>query len=238
VLVAAALVLVVAVVAIVLAVSGDDDGPTTTGDVVCEPQGEPVATVLLFHPGGFVGGRAEDLRPECDAFAHDGYRAVSVEYSYEFGQALKDVAERARRYGKQDTPLFAYGLSSGGTYAAMLAERGDVDAAFSYGGVYDIAAWVGRGNQELLDEMGATTEELDRASPLNAPLKDPARLLIGHNPDDVIAPYAAATRMAGRSKQFRLRTFREPANGYAAHTIHPTAAALAYFRQKLEAPRR
>lgn len=234
-LLAAAIVLGAAVVVALANRHSDTAASGGGGDLTCRPSGTPRATLMLLHPGGFVEGRARDMAGECHEFARHGYLTVSIDYPHRFFPALRDLRERARGLrAEAHGPLFAYGLSAGGSYAALLAERGDVDAAFSYAGVYDIGAWAAP-NPRLIPAMGTTRSQLDRASPVAQPLLHPSPLLIAHNPADIVAPYRDAVRLSRRSPQFRLRTYRRPANGYAAHILHPVTPALEYFSRHLRA---
>jgi hypothetical protein len=203
-------------------------------DLVCAPKSRPKATVMLFHPGGFISGRATDFTRECHFFATHRYLAVSISYPRQLGPAIHEAESRARSLGvpahKAHRPVFAYGLSAGGTFAATLAARGDVDAAFSYAGIYDIAMWT-RANPSYLRSLEVTRAQLIRLSPVNLKLTHPSPLLIAHNPHDIVAPYTAALRMARRSSRFGLMTLRRPANGYAAHILHPLTPALAFYEQ-------
>jgi hypothetical protein len=201
-------------------------------DLTCPPVGRVRATVLLFHPGGFIGGAGKDMVRECQTFARHGYLAVSIDYSHKLGAAMREATSRARRLRRSahraHRPIFAFGFSAGGTFAATLAARGEVDAAYAYAGIYDIAAWV-HGSPPYIKKMGSTPAEVARLSPVNAPLRKPSLLLIDHNTHDIVAPYRAARRMARRSRSFVLHTRRRPTNGYAAHIAHPIRPALAFF---------
>jgi dipeptidyl aminopeptidase/acylaminoacyl peptidase len=227
-----------AAVSLALLLGDGSSSPRRSSDLVCRPPSVPRATLLLFHPGGFVAGTAREFRRECELFAHRGYLAVSVEYSHKFVPAVHDAMSRAHAFGaaahRARRPIFAYGVSAGGSFAAMLAARGEVDAGFSFAGVYDIAAWAS--TPSYIRSMGTTRAELVRLSPLNLPLTRPAPLLIAHNPHDIVAPYKPAVRMAHRSRRFRLQTVRRPVNGYAAHLAHPIAPALAFFSRHRGAP--
>jgi acetyl esterase/lipase len=205
-------------------------------DLVCKPASTPRATVLLFHPGGFVEGNGRDFKSECHEFAADGYLAVSIDYSHKLQPAIRDAHERARSLGatahREHRSIFAYGLSAGGAFAARLANHGEVDAAFVYAGVYDIAGWVGT-NTKLQKAMGVTKAQMVSLSPINEPIDHPSPLLVAHNPHDIVAPYKVAVRMARRSPQYHLRTYRHPTNGYAAHIAHPVSPALSFFQRHM-----
>jgi acetyl esterase/lipase len=224
---------IVAAAVLVLSLGGADPA---RADLICKPGTTPRATVMLFHPGGFVSGTSDGLKSECDAFARDGYLTVSVEYPKRFFPAVERATSLARSLRRTaraaQRPLFAYGLSSGGTFAALLAERGEVDAAFSFAGVYDVAAWAGP-NKPLLEAMDVSVGQLAGHAPIDVPLRRPAPLLLEHNSHDAIAPYRAAVKLARRSPRFELRTLRRPANGYAAHIAHPVAPALRWFARHL-----
>ena len=244
-LLAVAAVVAIAAVAGVLRSGGDGDsastrvGPRAQGDLTCRPTGRPRATLLLFHPGGFATGTARDFSKECQLFARHGYLAVSVDYSHTLARGVRDAESRARKLAAaahhHQRPVFAYGISAGGTFAATLAARDEVDAAFAFAGVYDIAKWAD-GNKAFIRSIGATPAQLVRLSPVNLPLRRPAPLLIVHNQHDIVAPYDAAFRMARRSGRFTLHTLRRPVNGYAAHIPHPIAPALAFFKLHRRAP--
>jgi hypothetical protein len=205
-------------------------------DLVCKPAGHPRATILMFHAGGFISGSGQDMTNECHAFARNGYLTVGVDYSRRYFPAVNDASARVRSYRHgADTahrPLFAYGLSAGAAFAALLAERGEVDAAFTGSGVYDVAAWA-RPNPKLMKIMGVTAASLAGKTPVDVPLSHPAPRMILHNRHDAVAPFGPALRVARRSKRFGLHTLEQPTNGYAAHILQPTGVALAYFNRQI-----
>jgi acetyl esterase/lipase len=123
-------------------------------------------TVLLLHPGGFVGGRREGMAPLAQALAEEGFTTLTIDYSLpaHFEQAtaeLSDAVDFARsRYGSNDIALF--GASAGGTIA--LDGATGVRAVVAWSPVLDLArAGLLQGAADVYVE-GSSPE---RASPLS-----------------------------------------------------------------------
>jgi len=118
--------------------SGSTDGDSTTGD-----DSRPI--LLTLHPGAFVFGSAEDMTV-ADGIAEEmGFEPVPVEYPLaNLPAAVAQVEEMARRYDASGREVFAYGESAGGTLAALLAQRGQVEASATYAQVTDLRKLIDR----------------------------------------------------------------------------------------------
>ncbi len=103
-------------------------------------------TVLLLHGGGFNGGDPATVEPLARDIRALGYSAVVVRYRElnPRGNVLDEIAT-VRRYAqraKRRGPVVAYGVSAGGTLAAALAARGEVDGAVVAGAPTNLTNWI------------------------------------------------------------------------------------------------
>jgi acetyl esterase/lipase len=104
-------------------------------------------TVLLLHGGGFTGGDPSSVEPLVRDLRAVGYDALAVDYRSEnpTGNVLGEIATVRRHVREVEArgPVVAYGVSAGGTLAAALAARGEVDGAVVAGGPTNLLSWVG-----------------------------------------------------------------------------------------------
>jgi acetyl esterase/lipase len=104
-------------------------------------------TVLLLHGGGFNGGDPASVEPVASDLRAAGYTTIAVPYrdGNPNGNVLGEIAT-VRRYAQAAArrgPVVAYGLSAGGTLAAALAARGEVDGAVDVDGPTNLLNWIG-----------------------------------------------------------------------------------------------
>ncbi len=107
-------------------------------------QANPV--VLTLHGGGYVLGSTDGMKVTNASFEALGYKAVSIDYTRgNIGAGWGDVKAAAQSYGPR-RHVFAFGTSAGGGYAAKLAERGMVNAAFGSSPLVDLTGkWAASG---------------------------------------------------------------------------------------------
>jgi acetyl esterase/lipase len=103
-------------------------------------------TVLLLHGGGFNGGTPATVEPLAGDIRALGYSVVVAPYrdANPTGNVLGEIAT-VRRYAlraKRRGPVVAYGVSAGGTLAAALAARGEVDGAVVAGAPTNLTNWI------------------------------------------------------------------------------------------------
>jgi acetyl esterase/lipase len=194
--------------------------PAHAGDVVCEPSGPSRGTILYFHPGGFIQGKASDPfnRAWCQEFAARGYRTRVVDYPlFDIPGAVRAARAAAAR---EPGPRYAVGDSSGGTLAALLAVQRRVDGAATFGAVTDLLAWPrDRGEWR---KHHATRAQRIAASPARQPGRTASPLLLMHDPDDEVVPFRHSRRLAYRAAGARLVRVNAQ---YANHTWRPAHRA-------------
>src|SRR5690349_1178687 len=140
-------------------------------DVVCQPTA-PVATVLVLRGGYFSRGDARSSSPmrACRRFASAGFRAISVDFPnrrfFAAREYIDAVAAQERGSGNE---VFAYGESSGGTYAAWLAQRKLVSAAVAVAAPSNLVLWARHGATFWHGVMHMSLVDRRRASPVLGP---------------------------------------------------------------------
>lgn len=98
--------------------------------------------VLLLHGGGWTHGSATDEAYSMAAIQRTGLRAVSIDYPLNDPMGAMRAAQKAARYyHRRGRKVFAYGHSAGGTIAAQLAARGQVDAAVIWEAPINLFTW-------------------------------------------------------------------------------------------------
>jgi acetyl esterase/lipase len=176
-------------------------GVAGADDVVCAPAAPPRASVLYFHPGGFVQGEAADPGnvEVCNEFAARGYLTRVVEYPLD---DLPGAVGAARAAAREHRPDFAVGASAGGTLAALLAVEGRVDGAVTWAAPTDLLTWQQDPAQKR--ELGASRRDRADASPYRHVTPRAAPILVMHDPADSVVPFEQATRFAKRAHSARL----------------------------------
>lgn len=97
---------------------------------------------LLFHGGGFAFGSAAQMEEAAAKAQRRGFTVRSVEYPlWDIGAAVRSAVAAAQGLRHHGHRVFAYGDSSGGTLAALLAERGLADAAVANAPPSDLVHW-------------------------------------------------------------------------------------------------
>ena len=161
--------------------------------------------VMLVHGGGFVSGAPQDLERQAAAMRRVAPRAKVRSVAYTLGtptRAYEDVRAIARRH---DGPVAAFGVSAGGYLAARLAAEGEVTAAVSVGGLYDLPAYARHVRMGVWGRaiLGIETAEGRRSLVLRRG-RDAAPNLLVHNTRDPKAPFGPARRYARRHRGVRL----------------------------------
>src|SRR4051812_7859050 len=175
-------------------------GAVGAADVVCTPEAAPLATLLYFHPGGFVQGQAADPGnvEVCNEFAARGYLMRVVEYPL---NDIPGAARAARAAARDHRADFAVGGSTGGTLAALLAVEGRVDGAATFAAPTDLLTWPR--DPEARRKLGASRRERAAASPYHR-IRHAAPILLMHDPGDTVVPFDQATRFVRRAGSARL----------------------------------
>ena len=191
------------------------------------PSRGPVrGTMLLFHKGGWAAEGAaavRALRPMAERFRGSGWRALTS--TYRQGQAgLADVLAAfdyaARRYGA--APICAYGESSGGYWALILAgKRPRLRCVIAAAAPTDLVAWPSQVRDRptrayvirtLSTVFGRSRAALASASPVRAWRSGMrVRLFLFYADDDPLVPPAQGTAMQRRVRGSAL--FRLPPGG-------------------------
>jgi acetyl esterase/lipase len=192
-------------------------------DVICKPDGAARATVLYFHPGGFLDGSASDPANlvVCRELAARGFRARVVDYP------LRDLPGAVRAANAaaagQRSRVYALGDSAGGTLAALLAVRGRVDGAAAFAGPSDLLTWPAEAG--WWGRFGATRAERRAASPYRRVTGRSVPLLLMHDPRDIVVPFGQSERLARKLPRARLVRARA---GYLAHVWRPANRRYAF----------
>jgi acetyl esterase/lipase len=187
---------------------------------VCKPHGAPKATVIVILGGGFVWPGWADTTV-CRALAKRGFRAINLVYPlHDLPGAVRATTRAARTARRRKLPVFAFGLSAGGTLAELAAVTGRVDAAVALAAPTDLLHWAPGGpiaGQQwdspaaYWRDVGATRAQRRAASPLRRVSKRAAPLLLFHSSEDEVVPIAQARALVHRLrhvKRARLRVLR------------------------------
>ncbi len=175
-------------------------------------QANPV--VLTIHGGGYIIGNAGNMAKTDAQFEALGYKAVSVDYTLSnIGAGWRDVKAVAESYGPR-RHVFAIGTSAGGGYAAKLAERGMVDAAYGFSPLVDLTGekWAAFGGVHF---RCRTDHCQQRFSPVERRPLSPFRALVPLQ-DSIVDP-ADAIGWADRQMKVTAMT-------YDGDHCYPTAA--------------
>jgi acetyl esterase/lipase len=114
----------------------------STNDLVVPAVGPQHGTVVLLHPGGWIGGSQTDEAVLAQLLSLHGWRSVSLAYPlWNLPAAYSAATEATRTWRRPGQPLVAIGESAGGGIAEWLAARRRVDSAFAVGGPADFRTW-------------------------------------------------------------------------------------------------
>jgi acetyl esterase/lipase len=129
-------------------------------------------TVLVLHGGGFIGGTPSSVEPLVTDLRAAGYDAIAVDYRWgnPTSNVLGEIAtvHRHAQAAAARGPVIAYGVSAGGTLAAALAARGEVDGAVVAGAPTNLLTWIGLApvpTQLFWQRMGMDRNARREASP-------------------------------------------------------------------------
>jgi fermentation-respiration switch protein FrsA (DUF1100 family) len=183
----------------------------------CNPHGAPKATVIVLLGGGFVVPGWGDTSI-CRALARRGYRAINLVYPlHNLPGALRTTTRAVRRARRSKVPVFAFGLSAGGTLAEIAAVTGKVDAAVAVAAPADLLRWSPGGPQAHQQwdspaaywrDVGATRAQRRAASPLRQITKRAAPLLLFHSTQDEVVPFAQSRALANKLRRVRRAPLR------------------------------
>jgi hypothetical protein len=187
-----------AAVSVVTSLCAPAAAPAAGHDVVCEAKSAPRATVLVLRGGYFSRGDARSSGPmrACRRFASAGLRAVSVDFpNRRYFAALdyiRTVAARERQ--RAGAEVLAYGESSGGTYAAWLAQEKLVSAAVAVAAPSNLVLWARHDATFWHGVMHMSLLDRRRASPVLGP-RSCSRLLLLASPEDEIVPFGQSVSL-------------------------------------------
>ena len=177
-----------------------------------------------------------------------GYGEAFIEAGYNSWDSvmIDDITDAARwtiAQGFADPKrMCIYGASYGGYAALMSAER-EPDlyrCAIGYAGIYDLTTWKRTsdvasrrsGQNYVHDYIGATTEALQKASPLNHLDKLRAALMLVHGEEDTRVPYsqAKALRAALDERHYPYEWLAKPGEG---HGFYKPENRLEFYQKLL-----
>ena len=133
---------------------------------LCAPSAQAQSpTLLVFHPGGFIFGDTESMYRAVAMATEMGFEVDNVDYPL---WDLKGAVASAEQAAAQYEDVYAYGESSGGTLAALLAQRGLVKAAAAYSPVANLRVFARHLSPDppYAALVNATNADLRRASPI------------------------------------------------------------------------
>jgi alpha-beta hydrolase superfamily lysophospholipase len=186
--------------------------------------------VVVIQGGGFVFPGWADLGI-CRALARRGFRAVNLVYPlHDLPGAVRATMRELRRERRRGLPVFALGLSAGGTLAELAGVTGRADAAVAIAAPTDLLHWAPGGPLAGREwdspaaywrDVGATPAERRAASPIYHVSSRSAPLLLFHSTDDEVVPVAQARALARRvpgtplrllgGRHLQSQAFRRPA---------------------------
>jgi dienelactone hydrolase len=211
------------------------------GSRVCKPRRAPLATVIVIQSSGFVLPAVDEPR-ECHAFARRGFRASELTVPVrDLPGAVRAAQVAARRGGSFGRRVYAFGLSAGGTLAALLAVEGQVDGAVAVAAPTNLLDWAPggaaarerwRNAAAYWREVGATRPERRAASPVHQVTRRAAPLLLLHSREDEIVPFAQARALQREHPLARLRRLR----GHHLQSQAFLAPALAWLERESTRP--
>ena len=185
--------------------------------------------VIFIHGGGFATGTKADGIPAIEPLAQRGYFAVTIDYRLapvtfpaqveDVKAAIRFIRANATTYDVDETKIALWGVSVGGTLAALAGTTGDIEEWNTSGGspgrssrVAAVVAWFGTTNLLTACENGTlspTTLFLGCAAQVCPDRARRASAITYVSPDDppfLIMPgactqqgseFAAALRSAG-----------------------------------------
>jgi len=204
-----------------------------SADEYCQDTAHPVASVLVIHGGGWYGGSAAYGRGVCSPLAAMGYRVRLLEYPLRTVpgsiQYARDAAEEEARRGR---PVYAMGVSAGGSIAEYLAVKPYIDGAVAVAPLSDFVNWRPP-SAGFWDGLGMTPSMRYHYSPYNN-FDAPAPLRIIHSHDDQLVPYEQSVRMASRCGQACELVTLKLGLGHAS--LGARGPALQWFAQRVSDP--
>ncbi len=126
----------------------------------------PVA--MLLHGGGFLFEGEDRMAVASELAGELGFEVSYVDYPlFDLPGAIATAERHARALGRGGRTVLAFGESAGGTLAALLAQRGLVDAAATYSPVADMRAFPAHTEdaEQYMEFIQADRRDLRRASP-------------------------------------------------------------------------
>lgn len=171
-----------------------------SADEYCQNAAQPIASVLVIHGGGWKGGSAAMGRDVCSPLARMGYRVRSLEYPLgTVPGAMAYADEAAKEEARRGRPVYAMGVSAGGSMAEYLAVKSRIDGAVAVAPLSDFVDWRPP-TPGFWGSLGMTPELRRHFSPYHN-IEVPAPLRIVHSPQDEVVPYEQSVRMVRRCGQ-------------------------------------
>ena len=167
-------------------------------------------TIVAIHGGGFViPPCAATFRRLCNRLGGRGFRVVFARYPpADYQAATRTIRRQVRRItARTRRPVYAFGESAGGNFAAMLALRGEVDAAVAVATPSNLLRWED-GNTDFWDRiMRMDFTSRRAASPALIARRSVRPVLLLHSPGDTVVPYSQSQAFA-RRPHIRLQRLR------------------------------
>jgi acetyl esterase/lipase len=130
--------------------------PAQADEIIEPPNGkQPQGVMIVIHGGAWLltgDGAVASARPQARRYAKLGWRVHNIDHEpglESYGSVVKKYDELERTYRKSRLPICAYGISSGGHLALLLAQaRASLDCVIADAAPTDLVNYNG-GTEEV-----------------------------------------------------------------------------------------
>jgi dipeptidyl aminopeptidase/acylaminoacyl peptidase len=220
--------------ALLLAVLVPDAPGARAPAEIQRPKGEPRGIVLLIHGGGWTASGPEavaTVRGDARRFTQRGWLTYNVDHrplQHAFADVRRTYDRLRRRHPR--IRICVHGVSSGGHLALMLAQRRpSVDCVIAVGAPSDLAHWPRRA-RAVYDVVRSLRRRvsLRRWSPVRQARRIRQPVLLIHDQNDQIVPFAQSRRLARRLPHAELVGLCPGPVAYVHTNVAPACLRRAY----------
>jgi len=207
--------------------------------VLTAPAAHAAPTILLLHGGGWQSGDGSSMAAWGEDFRAHGYRTVVVDYPLRRVTRSMDYAAGVARVKAQDgEPVIAYGISAGGTIAAMLAATGVVDGAVNVIGPTDFTRWYSPVGIAIMLAANMSQAEKTSASPYLRLAGQQSPQLLQCGIVDPVTPYDQCTRYVAAASQANTDTQLQSMTNAHGQSVADRARARNWIKERWPAAKR